>query len=164
MPSYRLRPALLAAALLTAGASAHLQAASHGRPVTVEERVKGSARVVVARAAEVKPGWRTNRWGDRIIVSRVMLEVQETLKGQASRQVVVDVEGGSVDGVTLQVSSLPALEEGERAVFFLDDMGSGTFEPHLRGLGILKLDDNDVVKGSSLKLDDIRGIARQAGR
>ena len=165
MSSYRLTPALLAAAaLLSAGTSVHLQAASHGRPVSVEERVNGSARVVVARATDVKPAWRSNQWGDRIIVSRVVLEVQETLKGRADRQVVMDLEGGSVDGVSLEVSSLPALGRGERAVFFLDDSGSGTFQPHLRGLGILKLGDDDVVRGSSLKLEDIRDIARQVGR
>jgi hypothetical protein len=39
---------------------------------------------------------------------------------------------------------------------------SGRYEPHLRGQGILELDDNDYVKGSSLSLGMIRSMARQA--
>jgi len=36
--------------------------------------------------------------------------------------------------------------------------------PHLRGQGILKLDDLNRVKGTSLTLDMIREMARTAGQ
>jgi hypothetical protein len=62
----------------------------------------------------------------------------------------------------LRVSSLPTLTPGERAVFFLDRMSDGTFQPHLRGQGILKLDDQNFVKGTSLSLDEIRRVAASA--
>jgi hypothetical protein len=54
------------------------------------------------------------------------------------------------------------LTPGERAVFFLDRMSDGTFQPHLRGQGILKLDDQNFVKGTSLSLDEIRRVAASA--
>ena len=54
------------------------------------------------------------------------------------------------------MSSLPTLARGERAVFFLTPGKQGEFRPHLRGQGILKLDRDDRVRGSSLTLDEIR--------
>ena len=131
---------------------------------TLDERVSGAERVVVATARSVSSEWRENSHGDRIIVSRVQLEVEETLKGSADRTMWLEVEGGTLDGLTLRVSSLPLIEGGERAVFFIDrGAGSGNV-PHLRGQGILFLDEQDVVRDSSLRLTDIRIRARAAGR
>jgi hypothetical protein len=141
-----------------------VRADSNGRPATLPERLKGAARVVVARAATVRASWHNNQYGDRLIVSRILLQVEETLKGAPGQQIVMDLEGGTLDGYTLHVSSLPSLTAGERAVFFLEDTGSNVFRPHLRGQGILKLDDSDVVRGSSLRLGEIRDMARQTGR
>jgi hypothetical protein len=53
------------------------------------------------------------------------------------------------------------MTKGERAVFFLNrNPRSGRYEPHLRGQGILKLDEAENVKGSSLHLSTIRDITR----
>ena len=105
--------------------------------------------------------WRENTFGDRLIVSRVLLNVEETLKGTPSNSPVwMEMEGGTLDGMTLRVSDLPELQPGERAVFFLDQGENGISTPHLRGQGILKLDNDDVVRGSSLRLDAIRTLAR----
>jgi hypothetical protein len=59
------------------------------------------------------------------------------------------------------VSDLPSLDVGERAVFFLDETASGGHRPHLRGLGILKLDDAGRVRGTNLTLDDIRAAVKE---
>jgi hypothetical protein len=129
---------------------------------TLDERVAGAQRVVVATAREVHAEWRENSHGDRLIVSRVQLDVEETLKGQNEPQIWLDVEGGTLDGYTLRVSSLPLMQAGERAVFFLDRGQGTTNVPHLRGQGILFLDDSDVVRNSSLRLTEIRNRARAA--
>ena len=47
----------------------------------------------------------------------------------------MDIEGGSLDGFTLRVSDLPALQPGDRAVFFLDETDTPVYQPHLRGKG-----------------------------
>jgi hypothetical protein len=157
-------PRAVAGALTLAAcviASAAVLAASNGRIATLDERIAGAQKVVVASARSVDAGWRENTYGDRLIVSRVLLDVEETLKGAASNGPIwMELEGGTLDGVTLRVSDLPDLQPGERAVFFLDQGDSGFSMPHLRGQGILKLDKDNLVTGSSLRLDAIRTLAR----
>ena len=138
--------------------------ASEGRSTPLAERIQGADRVVVATASSVNTSWKENAFGDKLIVSHVVLQVEETLKGAATATVSLDIEGGTLDGVELRVSSLPSLERGERAVFFLDAAGNGVYQSHLRGQGILKLDDHDLVKGSSLQLDEIRRVAASTPR
>jgi hypothetical protein len=128
--------------------------------VTVKERVRGASAVVVARARTVAPEWRQNSHGDQLIVSRVELEVEETLKGTPSDVRWLELEGGTLDGVTLHVSDMPSMQSGERAVFFLDG-GPTAHKPHLRGQGVLKLDGQNVVHGSSLRLDEVRRLANE---
>jgi hypothetical protein len=132
--------------------------ASDPRVVPLAERIQGTDVVVVATPSSVSASWRENAFGDRLIVSRYVLEVQETLKGMPAQAMSLDLEGGTLDGFTMRVSSLPSLAPGERAVFFLDG-GNGAYHAHLKGMGILKLDDQDVVRGSSLPLDEIRRVA-----
>jgi hypothetical protein len=135
--------------------------AGSGRPIDIPERIHGADRVVVASAASVTPTWRSNVYGDQLIVSQVLLQVEETLKGDPQGSVLLALEGGTLGGVTLTVSSLPDVKPGERAVFFLDRAGNNEHVPHLKGLGILKLDQTNQVQGSSLQLEDIRRMAAQ---
>ena len=134
--------------------------ASGGPFASLDERIDGSQKVVIAKARSVNASWRENSYGDRLIVSHVLLDIEETLKGpQSSNAIWMDLEGGTLDGFTLRVSDLPTVEPGERAVFFLDQNESGITTPHLRGQGILKLDDNNFVTGSGLRVEDIRNAA-----
>ena len=61
---------------------------------TLDERVAGAQRVVVATTRAVHSEWRENSHGDRLIVSRVQLEVIETLKGASESSLWLEVEGG----------------------------------------------------------------------
>jgi hypothetical protein len=154
----------LAAAAFISVLGSQAFASSEGRPVSLAERIQGAGVVVVATPSSVSAGWKENAFGDRLIVSRFVLHVEEALKGAPGRDVPLDLEGGTLDGVTLQVSNLPTLAPGDRAVFFLDLATDGAFQPHLRGQGILKLDNQNFVKGSSLSLDEIRRVAASSGR
>ena len=129
------------------------------RVASLEERIAGAREVVVAEAQAVSASWRQNEHGDRIIVSRVLLQVAETLKGSGARHLWLEVEGGTVDGVTLEVSSLPLMQEGDRAVFFLNPERE-VYRPFLKGQGILALDEDGMVEGSSLHLNTIRRMSR----
>jgi hypothetical protein len=133
-------------------------AASSGQPVPIEERARGAARVVVATVAETSARYERNEFGDELIVTHARLVVEEAIKGPAD-SVTLAIEGGTVDGITMRVSSLPTLSRGERAVFFLTSGRSGEFTPHLKGQGILKLDATNRVPGSSLTLSEIRRLA-----
>jgi len=143
--------------------SASISRASTTHVLTVNERVAESQTVVVATATEITPRWAVNAHGDQLIVSRVRLRVEEALKGQAADVTDMEVEGGTLNGVTLRVSSFPEMRSGDRAVLFLDKAGT-VHVPHARGQGILKIDDNNIVKGSRISLDDIRRVARAAAR
>ena len=86
------------------------------------------------------------------------MRVREVLKGagRAGDALTIDVEGGTVDGITLRVSDMPAMAPGEQAVLFVNKNRQGHNVPHLRGQGILKFDTNGRVLGTSLAIDDVR--------
>jgi hypothetical protein len=116
---------------------------------------------VVASVQDVSAHFARNSFGDQLIVSRVLLQLEENLKGSSAEPMLsVDVEGGTIGDLTLHVSDLPALRPGERAVFFLERTGDGHLVPHLRGLGILKLTDQNSVRGSTLTLASVRQMVR----
>ena len=135
-------------------------------PVPIAERAGGADRVIVGRVLSVTPQWQVNEFGDRLIVSTLQVSVNETLKGESTPMVDVEVEGGTIGSLTLNVSDQVQFAPGERAAFFLKGNSRGRYVPHLRGQGLLKLDDSNRVPGSGLTLDVIRrevaaGRARQ---
>ena len=136
--------------------------AQTGAPADVPTQARGAKRIVVGRILDVQAQFQTNRFGDQLIVSHVLLEVSETLKGAPAAQLRMAVEGGTVGDLTLRVSDLPTVQSGDRGVFFLDDDGSGGHVPHDRGRGVLKLDGSDRVEGTPLTLDDVRQQVRSA--
>ena len=125
-------------------------------PVTLSERGRGADRVIVGRVATVNPQWQVTEFGDRLIVSTVRVAVEETLKGDAQSSFAIEVEGGTIGGLTLHVSDLTTFAPGDRAVFYLKRNGRGAFVPHLRGQGLLRLDTSNRVPGTSLTLSEIR--------
>jgi threonine dehydrogenase-like Zn-dependent dehydrogenase len=152
--------AIVCASVATAGAEM-------GPPQDLAANSRGAGKIVVARISDVQSSFATNRFGDQLIVSNAVLEVLETLKGAPEAVTSVTVEGGTVGDLTLRVSDLPQVKEGDRAVFFLDASGNGHV-PHGRGHGILKLDDDDRVEGQNLTLaqvkDAVRGANAKGGR
>ena len=150
---------IVAAALSCIAAVAFAQ--SNASP-DVPTRARGAKQIVVGQVLDVQAQFQTNKFGDRLIVSNVLLDVSETLKGAPAAQVRLAIEGGTVGDLTLKVSDLPAVKTGDRAVFFLDDDGSGGNVPHDRGNGVMKLTRTDRVEGTTLTLDDVRQQVRGA--
>ena len=135
-----------------------------GPPVDVGARAKGAREIVVATVMDVESAFAVSDHGDELIVSHGLLQVHETMKGAHTAALQIVVEGGTVGDLTLQVSDMPTLERGNRAVFFLDRTPSGTRKLHRRGLGMLKLDSNDRVLGNGQTLDDVRRAVQSAGQ
>lgn len=126
-------------------------------PPDIATRGRGAEKVVLATVVDVNSAFAKTVHGDQIIVSQVQLHVEETLKGSGRDfALLVDVEGGTVGDLTLNVSDMPSVTAGERAVFFLNRASNGKHVPHLRGLGIIKLNEQDLAPGSSLTLETIR--------
>src|SRR6187200_622000 len=65
-------------------------------PVPIAERARGAEGVVAGRVSSVTPEWQTNDYGDRLIVSMVRVNVTETMKGESSPTIGVEVEGGTI--------------------------------------------------------------------
>jgi hypothetical protein len=150
--------------VLTMSAIALVPRTADAQQATIEERARGAERVVVATVTGITSKYERNEFGDELIVSHATLAVEEAVKGISETVTTLEYEGGTVNGITLHVSSLPVLNRGERAVFFMTRGKQGQFKPHLRGQGILKLDAKNHVQGSSLTLDDVRRMTRQQGR
>lgn len=136
--------------------------ASTGSPADVGTRAKGADRVVVAVVEDVVSRFDVNEFGDRLIMSQTWVRVSETLKGAPAELLPVDVEGGTIGDLTLNVSDMPSLRKGDRAVFFLEASKTGGNKPHGRGDGILQLDAAGRVRGSNMTLNDVRSVVRSA--
>jgi hypothetical protein len=127
-----------------------------GPPPTIAARAQGAGRVVVAKVLDVQSKFATNQFGDQLIVSDLVLEVAETLKGPAAATVNITMEGGTVGDLTLKVSDLPSFKPGDNGLFFLDTAPGGRLVPHDRGRGLLKVTPAGLIEGSSVTLDFVK--------
>lgn len=148
-------------ALLLAGAAFGTLSAQAGPPADIPGRAKGAEQVVVAKVVELRSEFDINVHGDQLIVSHALLQVEDTFKGNPAAALQLVIDGGTVGDLTLEVSDLPSIEEGDRGVFFLERTPSGTRQLHGRGLGLLLLDANDHVQGTNLTLDDVRRAVKE---
>lgn len=135
-------------------------------PDGIADRARGADQVVVAQVVGVTPSYETNEYGDRLIVSHVDLNVEETLKGRAAHRASLDIAGGTIDGITLDVSHEPKVNLGERAVFFMKLQRNGKYGPHMGDQGVLALDTHNRVKGTTVDLQTLKQAiaAAEAGR
>jgi hypothetical protein len=147
--------ALLTISLTTAGVMAKT-----GPPPDVGERAKGSTKVVLATVTDLKSEFGENASGDRLILSRVTMRVDETMKGSHEAAVVVTLEGGTVGDLRLDVSDMPKLEKGKRAVLFLTGEPGGGYKPHGRGFGVVEVGPDNRAKEEDLSVDDIRAAVK----
>ena len=139
-----------------------LLSADLGPPADLRDQSAKAAKILVGKVVNVDATFAPNEFGDRIIISRVYVQPEEVLKGTVTSVIEVQVEGGTVGDVTLQVSDMPALRANERAIFFLDAAPAGSHRPHARGHGILKLDASNRIQGTTLQLDDVKAIVKAA--
>jgi hypothetical protein len=148
--------ALALVAVVVAGAAiAHAGGQKATQQIELKSRMKGAERAVVGRVVRVAPYMKKTDRGDMLIVSHVDMAVEETLKGDPASTVPVEIEGGTLNGVTMAVSDMPTMKAGARAVVLLKRGRGGEFVPHQRGSGVLELEDEHI-KNSDLWLDDVR--------
>jgi hypothetical protein len=123
---------------------------------SIEERAKGAEKVAVVRVSSTRTEHAKNDYGDDLIYTHAKLQVKEKLKGDLSdANPEMTVEGGTLDGITLKVSDMESVNSGDEFVVFLDREGS-RLKPHMRGLGLLKLDRSGRVNNGRWSLDDVR--------
>jgi hypothetical protein len=88
--------------------------------LSLDEMIVAAPSIVVAtvesRRAEVE------YYGtSRLIITKVTLRVEQTIKGSAPQTLVVEVLGGTLGDTTLRVSHVPEFRVGDRDVLFLSN-------------------------------------------
>ena len=131
--------------------------AAVGQDPTIGEMSRGAGRIVVAQVLDVQSKFAANEFGDQLIISNVVLDVVETLKGPSAATLNMTLEGGTVGDLTLTVSDLPSLQTGDRGMFFLEPSPDGSLVPHQRGQGVLKASAEGRIDGRPDTLDDVKG-------
>lgn len=83
--------------------------------------VKKSHKIVVGKVRSSRTYWSDN---GRLILTNYTIDVEETIKGEASRTVELTTIGGTVGNLTLHVAGMPTFSKDESAVVFLESSGS----------------------------------------
>ncbi len=110
------RAALLTSLLLLAP----LARASVVMALSVEDLARRSDLVVLGQVASVQTSWASDH---HHIYRRVLVKTEQSWKGNGSKEVVVVLPGGEIDGVGEKVVGEPTFSEGMRGVFFLEPAG-----------------------------------------
>jgi len=83
----------------------------------LEDLAKKAHTIVVGRVTNSRTYWSAN---GKLILTNFTLKVDETVKGQAARNVEITTIGGRIGDVELRVSGMPSFQNGENAVVFLE--------------------------------------------
>ncbi len=100
--------------------SAGLSHATTVQRLDLEELVKKARTIVVGKVTGSRTYWSND---GKIILTDYKIEVDESLKGQAAHTVAVTTVGGKIGDLELYVSGMPAFQNGENAVVFIEQSG-----------------------------------------
>jgi len=89
--------------------------------LTLDDMVKKAEAIVHGKVTSSRTHWSSNR---KLILTTYMLDVSETIKGQAGRSVELTTIGGRIGDLILHVSGMPSFEPDEDAVVFLEKSGA----------------------------------------
>jgi hypothetical protein len=149
-------------ALLVMCLTAASVGASVDPPLDLVSRARGATKVILATVIDTDAAFGENEFGDQLILTHVTMQVSETMKGAHETDVVVTIEGGTIGDLTLDVSDMPKMTKGQRAVLFLTNTPSGTYVPHRRGSSVMEVDADDKVTGTGLTVDELRAAVKSA--
>ena len=94
--------------------------------VSLDTVIHGSDRIVRGRVVGLNSRRGTNEFGDDLIYTDISIETHETLKGDRSN-LLLTIEGGTVNGITLKVSDVPAFHPGDEVLLFTKKQGASNF-------------------------------------
>ena len=149
-------------AFLLATAMSIQLAAEPTTPADLKKALQAASFTLVGTVTDTKPSRRRSAWGDELIVTTAVLRTDEVLKGAPPTWVPIELEGGTIGDITMEASHTPLVHKGDRAVFLVDRLSDGRYTAHQRGAGILKLRADDRLEDSTLGLNEIRQLAREA--
>lgn len=118
----RVSATVLLAGVLLAPASAFAAV----RPMSIDSVARAADSVVVVRviAQQSRVAGDGDGAGDAPVVTDTRLHVERALSGSGPTDITLTQPGGTLHGVTLVLSELPAFAVGERCLLFLDAEGA----------------------------------------
>jgi hypothetical protein len=87
----------------------------------LDDLVKKAHTIVVGRVSSSRTYWSADR---KLILTNYTIQVDESIKGQASGAVEVTTIGGKIGNRELMVSGMPSFVTGENAVVFIETSGA----------------------------------------
>jgi hypothetical protein len=87
----------------------------------LEDLVKKARRIVVGTVTGTRTYWSAD---GKFILTDYTIEVDESIKGQATRRIAVTTIGGKIGDLELHVSGMPVFHQGEAAVVFIEQSGA----------------------------------------
>ncbi len=86
--------------------------------------VKASDSIVQGRVEGVESRFES----DRMVYTYIRVVVEEPLKGERSRSILVRQLGGKVGAMTMWIAGSPRFKEGDQVIVFLRNRRNGTFD------------------------------------
>ncbi len=88
--------------------------------LSLDQLTERAAVIVVSTVTSRHAEWE-HYGSSRLIITKVTMEVEQSLKGSAPRTLTVEVLGGTIGDETLRVSHVPEFRVGDRDVLFLNN-------------------------------------------
>jgi len=132
--------------------------------ITLPDRAKAAALVVSGRVSSAVSSYQTNSYGDNLIYTRAIINIDDVLKGSAGSALEVLMVGGTVDGITMRSSKADEpLRRGENAVLFLENI-SGKWNVVVGEDNILRRGASGDISYNGVKIsfDEFRQIVMNA--
>lgn len=105
---------IITAAALVSALSFGLAAAREVKPMPISELTAGADTIVLGLVESAKAAWKDGK-----IVTDVTIAPKETWKGMPKDHLVIEIPGGTVDGITMECGEAPRFTVGETAICFL---------------------------------------------
>lgn len=86
--------------------------------------VQRSDRIVQGRVLSMSCHAGTNQYGDQLIYTDISIRTDQALKGERTNMLLT-IEGGTANGITLKVSDVPTFKVGEEVVVFAKKQAAG---------------------------------------
>ena len=155
-------------------------------PPSFDQLVGDAELIFEGTVSSTQSQW-LGQGAERVIVTYVTFDVQESIKGAAEGRYIIRMLGGTIDGETAEVADAPRFKVGDRDILFVEHNGSqfvplvgimhGRFHVQKEasgrnvvtkddGAGVadvakLGIDEKGAVSGRALSVDDFKSVVRR---
>ena len=133
--------------ILLIGLSPRLVSATTVQRFGIDQLTANAARIFVGRCTAATPELAHGQ-----IYTRFEFDVEDVLKGAATRQIEVSLAGGVLQGVHYRIVGMPTFQPGERVVLFLTEKDArGNAWPVGLGQGKFAIDGGPTERSARVR-------------